>query len=251
MIADLVLLTGRQLAATLRMPVFALFAVIQPLVWMFLFGHTFPSETLGLSSAEYIAALAPGFAIMAAYFGSAFAGVSMLQDIERGVLQRQLAAPLSRTAVATAYVWHAATLALLQALLLLGVGWFASGSIVAGPVGVFTTAFAAVCVASIFGGLSVSLALVTQRSEVVLTVVNLLGLPLLFTSRILTVKPLPTEWLRTIAAVNPIDLAANFARSGFDRFESPSPLVPVVLLVLAAGANLAAASALRDYLRRL
>jgi ABC-2 type transport system permease protein len=251
MLSDLILLTIRQLHVTFQMPIFALFAVIQPLVWMYLFGSAFPSEVLGLSTAEYITALAPGFAIMAAYFGSAFAGVSLLQDIERGVLHRQLTAPLSRASITGAYIWHAAILAIIQALLLLALATLSGGNLLSEPLGILTTMAAALCTAIIFGGFSVSLALLTRRSEVVLTMVNLLGLPLLFTSQILTIAPLRTEWLRIISEFNPVNLAATLARSGFTQFDTVSVTTPLALFIMVLLAHIAISSSLNSYLRQL
>jgi len=60
--------------ATVRMPVFVLIAVVQPVLWVVLFGQLFGAVTRisGFGAASYVQYLAPGIAIMTALFGAAY-----------------------------------------------------------------------------------------------------------------------------------------------------------------------------------
>ena len=67
----------RHFRATLRNPAFVIISIVQPVLWLFLFGQLFSRVAAqpGAGGASYAQFLAPGIAIMAALFGTAFSGV--------------------------------------------------------------------------------------------------------------------------------------------------------------------------------
>src|SRR4029079_7969198 len=91
----------RLIQATLRMPIFVIISIVQPVLWVLLFGQLFSKVTTirGFESSSYVQFLAPGISIMTALFGAAYSGMGILGDIDRGVLDRMLATPVSRGAV--------------------------------------------------------------------------------------------------------------------------------------------------------
>ena len=91
----------RLLWATVRMPVFVLISIVQPILWVLLFGQLFRAVTTipGFGASSYVQFLAPGISIMTALFGAAYSGMGMLVDIDRGVLDRLLATPVARGAL--------------------------------------------------------------------------------------------------------------------------------------------------------
>ncbi len=96
-VRDTWLVLVRLVRLTIRMPVWIVMAVVQPVIWVVLFGALFGSvaKLPGFDATSYIQYLAPGVAIMTALFGSAHSGLSMLGDVERGILDRMLATPVS------------------------------------------------------------------------------------------------------------------------------------------------------------
>src|SRR5215218_8571417 len=98
----------RLLRATVRMPVFVIIWIVQPILWVLLFGQLFRSVTTipGFGASSYVQFLAPGISIMTALFGAAYSGMGLLVDIDRGVLDRMLATPVSRGALLAAPSSH-------------------------------------------------------------------------------------------------------------------------------------------------
>ena len=98
----------RLIQATLRMPVFVIISIVQPVLWVLLFGQLFSKVTTiqGFESSSYVQFLAPGIAIMTALFGAAYSGMGILGDIDRGVLDRMLATPVSRGAMIAGRILH-------------------------------------------------------------------------------------------------------------------------------------------------
>lgn len=65
-------LTLRGLRTLLRQPVYVAITLVQPMIWLLLFGQLFRriADLPGFSGASYITYLAPGVVIMTALFGS-------------------------------------------------------------------------------------------------------------------------------------------------------------------------------------
>src|SRR5260370_10287680 len=102
-------LTGRKLHALVRQPWVLAFSVVQPVVWLFLFGQLFrkvidiPGFAFGGTYLDY---LVPGLIAMNAMSNNMWAGMTMIEEIDRGTLNRFLAAPANRVGIMTATVPH-------------------------------------------------------------------------------------------------------------------------------------------------
>ena len=79
-------LTGRKLHALVRQPWVLAFSVVQPVIWLFLFGQLFrkvidiPGFAFGGS---YLAYLVPGLIAMNAMANNMWAGMTMIEEIGR------------------------------------------------------------------------------------------------------------------------------------------------------------------------
>jgi len=119
--ADLWHLFARLVRASVRMPVFLILSIVQPIIWVLLFGQLFGSVASlpGFGAHSYVQFLAPGIAVMTALFGGAYSGMGMLADIDRGVLDRLLATPVARGALLAARILHSAAQVSLQSAIIL------------------------------------------------------------------------------------------------------------------------------------
>src|SRR3984893_169638 len=100
-------LTGRRLRALGRQPFVLGLGVIQPVIWLFLFGELFHKviDIPGFGyQGSYLAYLIPGIVAVDAMSGNMWAGMSMIEEIERGTLNRLLVTPASRLAIMNAGV---------------------------------------------------------------------------------------------------------------------------------------------------
>src|SRR5262245_64072083 len=115
----------RLVVVTLRVPVFVVMSIVQPVVWVLLFGQLFGrvASLPGFEASSYIQFLAPGVAVMTALFGAAYAGLGMLGDIDRGVLDRMLTTPVGRGAIVAGRILHSAAQVIVQALVILLVAY--------------------------------------------------------------------------------------------------------------------------------
>ena len=139
-------LTGRKLHALVRQPWVLAFSVVQPVIWLFLFGQLFrkiidiPGFAFGGTYLDY---LVPGLIAMNAMSNNMWAGMTMIEEIERGTLNRFLAAPASRIAIMNASVVEQAVSTTVQTLIIVGLGLAGGARYHGGVAGVAVMVFSA------------------------------------------------------------------------------------------------------------
>jgi ABC-2 type transport system permease protein len=117
-------MTGRHLRALARQPWYIAFTLLQPLIYLLIFGALFEKASLipGFGSDSYITFLTPGVLVMSALFTAVWNGMNILEDMKRGTLDRFLVTPVWRGALIAGPIANAAVSSLVQAGVILGVG---------------------------------------------------------------------------------------------------------------------------------
>jgi ABC-2 type transport system permease protein len=208
-------LTLRQLRAVVRIPAFIVMNIVQPLIWLLLFGQLFKSvvEIPGFEGgSSYLEFLTPGIVMMMALFGSAWAGTSYIQDMDRGVMDRFLTSPTSRGAMMVATLVYQAILTLVQSLIVLGVAWLGGARFPGGAAGVAVLLLAAMLLTAAFSALSNAAALLARNQNVLIGISQLITIPLMFLSSALMDTSLSAAWVADVAAYNPFEWAVVAGR---------------------------------------
>ncbi len=208
----------RLVRVTRRMPVFLVLSILQPVLWMLLFGQLFGVITTleGFEAESYVQFITPGISIMTALFSAAYNGMGLLRDIESGVLDRLLATPVSRGAVVASRVLLAASQVIVQATILLAMGFVLGARAHGGVLGLALVLLAASLLAAAFASTSCGMALIARRQELVIVAMNFIVLPMTFLSSMIMVHGLMPPWIRIVARFNPVDWAVTVARHGFE-----------------------------------
>ncbi|MET0976982.1 MAG: ABC transporter permease [Leifsonia sp.] len=208
-------LTLRHLRAAVRIPAFVVMNVVQPLIWLLLFGQLFTSvvEIPGFDGgSSYLEFLTPGIVMMMALFGSAWAGTSYIQDMDRGVMDRLLTSPTNRGALMVATLLYQALLTLVQSLIVLGVAWLCGARFGGGAVGILVLLLAAMLLTASFSALSNAAALLARDQTVLIGISQLITIPLMFLSSALMDTSLSAGWVADVAAFNPVEWAVVAGR---------------------------------------
>ncbi|HLX09283.1 MAG TPA: ABC transporter permease [Thermoanaerobaculia bacterium] len=244
--ADLWHLFARLVRASVRMPVFLILSIVQPIIWVLLFGQLFGSVASlpGFGAHSYVQFLAPGIAVMTALFGGAYSGMGMLADIDRGVLDRLLATPVARGALLAARILHSAAQVSLQSAIILIVSAAIGARPHGGAAGIVLVLAVAALLGAAFGAFSNAIALITRRQELVIATMNFIVLPSTFLSSMMMSAKLMPAWIRSAALFNPVNWAVTAARAGF---EGDWQLLPRNLGLLAAFTLAAAALATASF----
>jgi ABC-2 type transport system permease protein len=209
------LLTARQLRAFARVPAYLVMNLVQPVIWLLLFGQLFRSivQIPGFSGGgDYLVFLTPGIVMMMALFGSAWAGTSYIQDMDRGVMDRFLTSPTSRGGLIVATMLYQAALTVVQTLVVLGIAWLAGARLGGGVVGILVLLLAAVLLTFVFSALSDAVALLARQQTALIGVSQILAFPLMFLSSAIMDTKLSPAWVADVARFNPFEWAVAAGR---------------------------------------
>jgi ABC-2 type transport system permease protein len=244
----------RWLIATWRQAWGPIMSLVQPVIWIVLFGQVFRS--LGalpqFGATGYIDYLVPGILMMTVLYSGAWAGTGYIDDMRSGVMDQLLTAPLSRSAIITGQLVQQLIVNLLQSGIVLGIGWLAGARYDGGAGGILLALLVATMLASIFCSLSTALALVTRSQIALISISQLVVLPATFLSTTMMPVDLVPDWVRAVSNGNPMTWAVEAARSGLSGdYDAVAWWQLGLLAVLVALAFALAVRAIRTYQRSI
>jgi ABC-2 type transport system permease protein len=223
-------LTQRDLRKWYTNPYQLLISLIQPVIWMGLFGKAlnFSSFITGsgappavanqvlleyFGTTSYFSYLVCGMLVFVVLFTSAFSGMSIVWDRRFGFMNKALTTPVSRGTIVMAKIFQSVGRSLVQAAVVLIIGialGMSTGSLSAvGIAGTFAVIF---MVAMGLSGLFVMLSLRSSDWQTQMAIINLLNMPLLFASNALFPVKIMPSWLQDVVRVNPVSYAIDAIR---------------------------------------
>ncbi|KPQ37700.1 MAG: ABC-2 type transport system permease protein [Phormidesmis priestleyi Ana] len=208
-IQETLALTRRLFIQLQRRPTTLVAGIIQPLMWLVLFGALFQNVPSGLfgESQNYGQFLGAGIIVFTAFAGALNAGLPVMFDREFGFLNRLLVAPLaSRFSIVLASALFIATLSLIQTSAIVILSAFL-GAGLPGPAGLLLMTL--IVLTLVFGvtALSLGLAFALPGHIELLAVIFITNLPLLFASTALVPLSFMPPWLQVVASLNPLSYA--------------------------------------------
>ena len=207
-------MTLRHLRELLRQPWYVAITLVQPVIWLLLFGALFKRvvEIPGFGGGNYIDFLTPGIVIMTALFSAGWTGMGVINDLDRGVMDRFLASPVRRGALIAGRLGQLAIVIAIQSLIIVALGAITGASLQGGVAGVLVLIGCAVLLAAAVGALSIGLGLLARKEETLIGAVNFIVLPLTFLSSAFMKQSLAPDWIQTVARFNPVNWAVQAGR---------------------------------------
>ena len=213
---DTWLVFRRSLGLTVRQPAWLIAGVMQPFVYLILFGPLLDSlsSVPGFPAGGAFNTFVPGLLVMTALFGSTFVGFGFISEMRSGVVERMRVTPMSRAAMLLGRSLRDVVILLFQALLMI---------VLAIPfglhidiVGVAVTMGLLALLGLVVAPLSYAAALILKSEDAFAPLVQSLVMPLLLLSGILLPMALAPEWLRFLSNLNPLTHATDAARALFN-----------------------------------
>ena len=239
----------------LRQPIWITFALTQPMFWLLLYSQLFRRivDLPGFDTDSYVQFLTPGIVVMTAFFGATWSGMAMIDDLDRGVVQRFLATPARRSSLIVSQVVHTAIVAVIQTIIILGIAWLLGAPVDRGVAGWFVIIAVASLVAAGWAGISHGTALLVRREETLIAILNFFGLPLTFLSAILIAESLMPGWMQWAARFNPVNwgVIASREMASLDTDWGRVGLYLALLLGFVAATSALATRAFQVYRRTL
>jgi len=212
-------LTKRWLWRLKREPAGLATALIQPALWLILFGNLFARGNV-VTGYSYIAFMTAGVVVMTVFNGALSGGMEILFDRESGMLQRLITAPISSSTILTSRFAFVLVLTSVQTLLILLVAASLVVQIASGTAGLLLILMVGILLGIGITALSMALAFGLQGHSQFFSIIGFLSLPLIFASNALAPLANMPSWLQWIAQLNPMTYAISSVRAlilqGFD-----------------------------------
>ncbi|MGB3404886.1 MAG: ABC transporter permease [Microcoleaceae cyanobacterium] len=202
-------LTRRLFIQLQRRPSTLIAGIIQPLMWLILFGALFQNAPKGLfgETDNYAQFLGAGVIVFTAFAGALNAGLPVMFDREFGFLNRLLVAPLaSRFSIVLASAIYIISLSFIQAAFIVAAGVL-MGAGLPGIGGLGIIAMIVFLLVLGVTGLSLGLAFALPGHIELIAVIFVTNLPLLFASTALAPLSFMPTWLQWVASLNPLSYA--------------------------------------------
>jgi ABC-2 type transport system permease protein len=202
-------LTRRLFIQLQRRPSTLLAGIIQPVMWLILFGALFQNAPQGFlgSTVSYSKFIGAGIIVFTAFGGALNAGLPVMFDREFGFLNRLLVAPLaSRFSIVMASAIFITTLSAIQTVAIVAVSAFLGAGL---PNASGLALMALIILLLVLGVTAISLGLAFSLPGHIelIAVIFVTNLPLLFASTALVPLSFMPTWLQWIASLNPLSYA--------------------------------------------
>ncbi len=208
-------MTNRRLKVLIKQPAFVVILLIQPAIWLFLFGNLFRRivELPGFGGGSYLDYIIPGVVAMTAVSSNMWSGMGVLEEIERGTMNRLLTTPVARGAIMNSLVLEQALSTAVQVAAIILLGLVAGASYPGGAIGLIVMLLTALLLGTIFSALSNTVGMLARQRETIIGINTLLLLPLTFLSSAFMASTLMPSWMRRIADFNPVNWSLDAARA--------------------------------------
>jgi ABC-2 type transport system permease protein len=205
---------ARAMRISLRQPVWVVFGLIQPILYLTLFGPLLKSvaQQPGFGGDAW-KVFVPGLLVQLGMFGASFVGFGLIAEWRAGVIERMRVTPASRASLLVGRVARDVLVLLVQGSVLvfaaLAMGlrapWWALG------VGVGTVALLGAC----FASLSYAIALKLKSEDAFAPLLNGVILPIALLSGIFLPMTLAPRWLQRLSDANPVKHIIDGVRAMF------------------------------------
>jgi ABC-2 type transport system permease protein len=211
----------RQVRLVLRNPAFLTIGLLQPILYLVLFGPllaNLPAGSLSGGSGTGGTAGAyrffvPGLLIQLALFGSTFVGFAIISDWRSGVIERYRVTPVSRVAILAGRVLRDVTMLIIQSIVLIlaGLAFGLRAPLPAVLMGFVYIMLVAIGLASV----SYAVALRLKSEDAFAPLINSIIVPLVLLSGIMLPLTLGPGWLQGIARISPFRYIIDAMRQAY------------------------------------
>jgi ABC-2 type transport system permease protein len=209
------LILRRAMRLSLRNPIWVILGLIQPILYLIMFGPLLENMTRvqGWPDGDAWSVFVPGLLVQLGIFGAAFVGFGLLHEMHAGVVERMRVTPASRLALLLGRVLRDVVVLFVQGLLLIGCALLFG--LDAPPGGLVVGLLVVALLGAAFSSASYAAALMLKSEDALAPLANGLAVPLLLLSGILLPMSLAPGWLEAISDANPLKHVVDGVRALF------------------------------------
>lgn len=204
---------------TLRKPTTLIISIIQPLLWLVMFGALFqnaPIYLFGNYNIEYQDFLNSGIIIFTAFNSAVNAGLTIVFDREFGFLNKILISPIAnKNSIMYACITHTWTITMIQVLVIAGIKYYDYK--ICKSINLIHLLISLIVISTIITTVSnisiYSAFILPGHIEFIALTSLFLNLPTLFTSTALAPLSFMPRWLQVLCCINPLTYGIEIIRS--------------------------------------
>ena len=233
-IRDVAIVSTRELRVTVRDPFSLIFGLVQPLVFLALYGPLLGGSVSGVGDESPWQWFVPGILVMIGLFGTSTSGSNLLFEMMTGSHERLLVTPLNRSALLIGRALKEIVPLLVQSILIVAVVIPFGFRLY--PLGMLAGLLMLATFGVGLGALSYALAVMVRHNEGVFWLVQqTLLFPLLILSGMLLPIEAGPAWMRALSSINPLTHIVNAERALFSGdFSNPSVLYGAIAAIILA-----------------
>jgi ABC-2 type transport system permease protein len=213
----------RHIRSFVRQPWWIAISLMQPVIYLVLFSQLFQvmGNVPGFDG-SYLDFILPGVVAISALSSGGWAGTTSIEDMDRGVMDRMLVTPVDRGAIITGHLVQGALIVVIQAAILVALGFAMGARFEGGLPAVGIMFVASVLLGAGSGALSHGLALLARTQETLIAASQGIILPMTFLSTAFMIPALMPDWMATVASYNPLTWAVEASRAALDGTGDPA-----------------------------
>ncbi|MDQ4008476.1 MAG: ABC transporter permease [Actinomycetota bacterium] len=203
----------RQLRMNLRNPAWVIIGMLQPVLYLLLFGPLLTPlvDQFGVTNAYTF--FVPGLLVQLGIFGAFFAGFSLIGEWREGVIEAERVTPASRTALLVGRLGRDVLQLFVQSLILVLMGYLMGMD--ASVQGLLYGILLTLMIGGACAAASNALALTTKSEDVMAPVINMVMMPVLLLSGILLPMTIGPDWLQRASDFMPFRHVVDAVRGSF------------------------------------
>jgi ABC-2 type transport system permease protein len=196
-----------------RDPVELLTRMVQPVLWLLIFGQVLNrTRLIPTRGISYLAFISPGILAQSVLFGAIFYGISLIWERDLGIVQKFLASPVPRSALVLGRAVSSTVRSLCQMILVYVIAFLLRVPLRFGLFALAGAVLAVMLGSAIFATFSLAVACVVKSRERFMGIGQVLTMPLFFASNAIYPISLMPSWLRVISKGNPLSYQVDALR---------------------------------------
>ena len=229
----------RQLRLSLANPTWMAISILQPILYLTLFGPLLQQVALtpGFPAGDAWTVFVPGLLVQLGIFGASFVGFGIIAEWRSGVIDRMLVTPASRWSLIGGRVLHDTLMVMAQGAILVVAATLMG---LRAPLEVIILGLVLVgLLGAAFSAISYGAALSLKSENAFAPLINMFALPILLLSGILLPMTLAPGWLQLASDFNPIKHVVEGLRAVYrGEILSPEALIgfAIALIFVVIGA---------------
>ncbi|MGA7271680.1 MAG: ABC transporter permease [Acidimicrobiia bacterium] len=209
------LVFSRAMRLSLRNPVWVILGLIQPILYLTLFGPLLEpvASAPGFPPGDAWQVFVPGLLVQLGLFGASFVGFGLIAEWRAGVVERMRVTPASRSALLVGRMLRDVVVLVVQGAILIGCAQFFG---LDAPLDAILIGLGVVALlGASFSALSYAVALKLKSEDAFAPLLNGIIVPVLLLSGILLPMSLAPTWLQRVSEANPLRYVVDGIRAIF------------------------------------